>query len=269
MSSARFREVWLLALPILGAMLSQVLLNLVDLAMVGHLGSTALAAVGAASFLHFTAFSAITGLATAVQAMAARRYGEGRLDETAVPLNGGLLLSVAIGLPLSVILIVATPWLFATLYADPAVGAEGTDYLRYRLAGIVAVGINFSFRGYWSAIRRAQLYLYVLGGMSLLNIVLDWLLIFGKLGLPALGTRGAGLANLISAVAGAGTYLWLAWRQARPAGFLRRRPSRQQLADLAVKAIFPNNARSLGGTFLDSIAFLNHGYDDATKSLLL
>lgn len=232
MSSARFREVWLLALPILGAMLSQVLLNLVDLAMVGHLGATALAAVGAASFLHFTAFSAITGLSTAVQAMAARRFGEGRHDETAVPLNGGLLLSVVIGLPLSLILIIATPWLFATLYADPAVGAEGTDYLRYRLAGIVAVGINFSFRGYWSAIRRAQLYLYVLGGMSALNILLDWLLIFGKLGLPALGTRGAGLANLISAFAGAGTYLWLAWRQARPAGFMRRRPSRAQLADL-------------------------------------
>lgn len=232
MSSARFREVWLLALPILGAMLSQVLLNLVDLAMVGHLGATALAAVGAASFLHFTAFSAITGLSSAVQAMAARRHGEGRHDETAVSLNGGLLLSIAIGAPLSLVLIAATPWLFATLYADPAVGAEGTDYLRYRLAAIVAVGINFSFRGYWSAIRRAQLYLYVLGGMSALNILLDWLLIFGKFGLPALGTRGAGLANLISAFAGTAAYLWLAWRQARPAGFLRRLPSRRQLGDL-------------------------------------
>jgi MATE family multidrug resistance protein len=232
MSSARFHEVWLLALPILGAMLSQVLLNLVDLAMVGHLGATALAAVGAASFLHFTAFSAITGLSSAVQAMAARRHGEGRHDETAVSLNGGLLLSIAIGAPLSLVLIAATPWLFATLYADPAVGAEGTDYLRYRLAAIVAVGINFSFRGYWSAIRRAQLYLYVLGGMSALNILLDWLLIFGKFGLPALGTRGAGLANLISAFAGTAAYLWLAWRQARPAGFLRRLPSRRQLGDL-------------------------------------
>ncbi|WP_295685761.1 MATE family efflux transporter, partial [uncultured Nevskia sp.] len=228
----RFREVWSLALPILGAMLSQVLLNLVDLAMVGHLGANALAGVGAASFLHFTAFSAITGLSSAVQAMAARRYGEGRLDETALSLNGGLLLSIAIGLPLSLVLIVAAPWLFSTLYADPAVGAEGTVYLQFRLAAIVAVGINFSFRGYWSAIRRARLYLYVLGGMSALNILLDWLLIFGKLGLPEMGTRGAGLANLISTFAGAGAYLLLAWREARPAGFMRRLPSMTQLGDL-------------------------------------
>ncbi len=244
MSAARFREVWALALPILGAMLSQVLLNLVDLAMVGHLGANALAGVGAASFLHFTAFSAITGLSSAVQAMVARRYGEGRHDETAVSLNGGLLLSLAIGLPLSLILIAAAPWLFATLYADPAVGAEGTAYLQFRLAGIVAVGINFSFRGYWSAIRRARLYLYVLGGMSALNILLDWLLIFGKFGLPELGTRGAGLANLISAFAGASAYLWLAWREARPAGFLRRMPSRQQLKDL-LRIGLPSCAQNL------------------------
>lgn len=244
MTAQRFRDVWLLALPILGAMLSQVLLNLVDLAMVGHLGANALAGVGAASFLHFTAFSAITGLSSAVQAMAARRYGEGRLDETAVSLNGGLLLSVAIGLPLSLLLIAAAPWLFATLYADPAVAQEGTAYLQFRLAGIVAVGINFSFRGYWSAVRRARLYLYVLAGMSVLNILLDWLLIFGKLGLPELGTRGAGLANLISAVAGASAYLLLAWREARPAGFLRRLPTAAQLGDL-LRIGLPSCAQNL------------------------
>ncbi|MDP3294950.1 MAG: MATE family efflux transporter [Nevskia sp.] len=244
MPAQRFREVWSLALPILGAMLSQVLLNLVDLAMVGHLGANALAGVGAASFLHFTAFSAITGLSSAVQAMAARRHGEGRLDETAVSLNGGLLLSLLIGLPLSLVLIAAAPWLFSTLYSDPEVGDEGTVYLQFRLAAIVAVGINFSFRGYWSAIRRARLYLYVLGGMSALNILLDWLLIFGKFGLPEMGTRGAGLANLISAFAGAAAYLGLAWREARPAGFLRRLPSMAQLGDL-LRIGLPSCAQNL------------------------
>lgn len=232
MPSPRLREVWLLALPILGAMASQVVLNIADLAMVGHLGAAAMAGVGAASFLHFTAFSAITGLSTAVQAMAARRHGEGRHDETALPLNGGILLSLAIGLPLSLLLIAAAPTIFATLYADPAVGEQGTGYLQLRLAGIAAVGINFSFRGYWSAIRRARLYLVVLAGMCALNILLDWLLIFGRLGLPALGARGAGLANLASTLAGSAAYLWLARRELRPAGFMRRWPTREQLAGL-------------------------------------
>src|ERR1700757_3334148 len=95
----RTREVWALALPIIGAMSSQNVLNLVDTAMVSHLGPAALAAVGLGSFVNFMAFSAITGLSTAVQAMAARRIGENRDHEAAVPLNGGLLLSLAIGAP--------------------------------------------------------------------------------------------------------------------------------------------------------------------------
>ncbi len=244
MPASRRREVWTLALPILGAMASQVVLNVVDLAMVGHLGAAAMAGVGAASFLHFTAFSAITGLSSAVQAMAARRYGEGRLDETAVPLNGGIFLSVAIGLPLSLLLIFSAPWIFAQLYADPAIGDQGTAYLQFRLAGIAAVGINFSFRGYWSAIRKARLYLYVLFGMCLLNVVLDYVLIFGKLGLPALGVRGAGLANLISTCVGASAYLLIAWFQVRSAGFLRRLPSAEQLGGL-LKLGLPSCAQNL------------------------
>lgn len=232
MRSARWREVWALALPILGAMVSQTLLNIVDLAFVGHLGAAAVAAVGAASFLHFTAFAAITGLSSAVQAMAARRFGEGRVDETALPLNGGILLSLLLGLPLSLVLILAAPSILAALYADPAVSAQGTAYLQLRLAGIAAVGINFSFRGYWSAVRQTRLYLFVLMGMCTLNILLDWLLILGPFGLPALGTRGAGLANLVSALAGATAYLLLAWQRIRPAGFLRALPSRAALAAL-------------------------------------
>lgn len=228
----RQREIWMLALPILGAMASQTVLNVVDLALVGHLGAAAIAGVGAASFLHFTAFSAITGLSLAVQAMAARRHGEGRAGETAIPLNGGIVLSLAIGIPLSLGLIAAVPTIFAALYADPAVGEQGSGYLQFRLAGIAAVGINFSFRGYWSAIRRAKLYLYVLFGMCASNIVFDWLLIFGRFGFPELGARGAGLANLISTLAGSAAYLTLAWRQLRPAGFMRAWPSAAQLLSL-------------------------------------
>ena len=139
----RSREVWALALPIIGAMSSQNVLNLVDTAMVSRIGPSSLAAVGLGSFINFMSFSAITGLSAAVQAMAARRYGEGRLHETAIPLNGGILLSLLIGLPLSVILILAAPWIFARLNHDPDVVRQGTVYLQCRLLGIAAIGINF------------------------------------------------------------------------------------------------------------------------------
>lgn len=222
-------EVWALALPIIGGMTSQNVLNLVDTAMVGQLGSAALAGVGLSSFINFMAMAAVTGLSIAVQAIAARRVGEGRLSEAAIPLNGGLLLSLLIGVPISVVLILIAPWLFAQLNPDPAVAAQGVPYLQMRLLSVFALGMNFSFRGYWSAVKRAHLYMGTLIWMHSLNIALNYCLIFGKFGLPEMGTAGAGLGTTIALCIGTATYFWLARKHASDAGFLKRRPSRAEL----------------------------------------
>jgi putative MATE family efflux protein len=231
-TGGRGREVWNLALPIIGAMSSQNVLNLVDAAMVSHIGPTASAAVGLGSMVNFMAFSAITGLSTAVQAMAARRYGEGRYAETAIPLNGGIFLSLLIGVPLALLLILHAAQIFAALDHDAEVVRQGTVYLQCRLFGIAAIGINFSFRGYWSAVKKTVLYLCTLFGICCLNILLDWLLIFGKLGLPELGVKGAGLASVISACCGTLAYCAFGWRYARGAGFFAGLPRLAQLLDL-------------------------------------
>lgn len=228
----RTREVLVLALPIIGAMMSQNLLNLVDTAMVGRLGAAELAGVGLASFLNFMAVAFITGLSSAVQAMAARRVGEGRLNESAIPLNAGILVSAALGIPLAAILIWWAPEILALLNDDPAVVAAGTTYLQLRLLSIFAIGMNFSFRGYWSAIKLARLYLYTLLWMHSFNIALNYCLIFGKFGFPALGVAGAGIGTSVSILLGTLTYFILGWRYARPSGFLARRPSREQFRNL-------------------------------------
>jgi putative MATE family efflux protein len=228
----RSREVLALALPIIAAMVSQNVLNLVDTAMVAHLGAPVLAGVGLASFLNFMAVAFITGLSSAVQAMAARRVGEGKLDETAIPLNGGILLSAALGIPLAALLIWQAPNILRLLNDDPAVVAAGTTYLQLRLLGVAAIGMNFSFRGYWSAIKLARLYMFTLLGMHSFNIALNYCLIFGRFGLPELGVVGAGMGTSISVWLGTITYFVLGFRHARPGGFLARRPSREQFGNL-------------------------------------
>lgn len=228
----RSREVVALALPIIGAMVSQNVLNLVDTAMVGHLGPASLAGVGLASFLSFMAVAFITGLSSAVQAMAARRYGEGKLGETAVPLNGGILLSLVLGIPLAVTGIWLAPHILSLLNSDPAVVHEGTIYFRLRLLSVCAVGMNFSFRGYWSAVKLAKLYLFTLVGMHSFNILLNWSLIYGHFGFPPMGVTGAGMGTSISIWCGTVAYFVLASGRARGAGFLARWPSREQIGTL-------------------------------------
>lgn len=243
-SPPRTRRVLTLSLPIIGGMTSQNVLNLVDTWMVGALGPAALAGVGFSSFLNFMAVAAITGLAAAVQATAARRYGEGKLEETAVPLNGGLILALLLGVPLSVLLIWSAPHFYGLLMDDPAVVREGTDYLQWRLVAVAAIGMNFSFRGYWSAVDMTRLYMYTLLWMHALNIAISYVLIFGKLGFPALGTAGAGIGTTASILIGTATYFALAMRHARGAGFLKLWPTREQFLRL-IRLGLPNSVQQL------------------------
>lgn len=225
----RRQRIWAISLPIMGGMMSQNLLNLVDIGMVGRLGDAALAATGIGGFANYLAIAFIIGLSAGVQALAARRLGEGREDETAVPLNGGLILALVIGVPTCVLLVLATPYAFQFLSEDPAVRELGIPYLQVRILSMVAVGMNFSFRGYWSAIHLTGLYLRTLLIMHAINIFLHWVLIFGNLGAPALGVFGAGLSTTISLYIGTGIYFWFALRHARDKGFMHRIPSRHTL----------------------------------------
>ncbi|MCA9537514.1 MAG: MATE family efflux transporter [Myxococcales bacterium] len=221
-----------LALPIIGGMISQNVLNLVDTAMVGSLGDAALAGVGIGSFVNFMAVAFIIGMAAGVQAMAARRKGEGRLTETAVPLNGGLVLAATLAIPASIVLFLLVPHFFPLLENDPQVVQLGGDYLRCRLVAMTAVGMNFAFRGYWNAVDRSRLYLRTLVVMHVVNIVLNYLLIFGKFGLPELGVVGAGIGTAASTYVGLAYYIYLGLRHARENGFLRGLPERTTMRSM-------------------------------------
>jgi putative MATE family efflux protein len=232
-AEGRRRRILSLALPIIGGMVSQNVLNLVDTAMVGELGDGALAAVGFGSFLNFLVSSFILGLGTGVQAMAARRVGEGRLERAAVPLNAGLLLAIGLAVPWSGLLYWATPHVYPFLNDDPAVVQQGIPYLQARLVGMAALGMNFAFRGYWNAIGRSVLYMRTLLVMHTSNIVLNWVFIFGNLGAPELGAPGAGVASALAAGVGTASYAYLGIKNARSQGFLRALPAASTFATIA------------------------------------
>ena len=235
--AARRRRILGLALPIIGGMVSQNVLNLVDTAMVGSLGDNALAGVGLGSFTNFMAVAFVMGMSSAVQAMSARRKGEGRLTDMAVPLNGGLLLAGAIAVPASVVLIFTAPFYFPALAPDAQVAAIGGDYLQLRLIGMAAVGLNFAFRGYWNAVDRSRVYLRTLLVMHAVNIPLSAALIFGYAGLPEMGAPGAGLGTALATWIGFFYYIYLGRKHASAAGFMRELPDRETLSTMLRLAI--------------------------------
>jgi MATE family, multidrug efflux pump len=224
--TSRYRTILTLALPIMGGMVSQNIMNLVDTAMVGSQGKAALAAVGMSSFVAFMSQAFVMGLSSGVQAMAARRMGEGREAETAFPLNGGLLLAIGFGLPITVLLYLLAPLFYPYLNDDGAVIAEGVPYLRARLFAVTAVGMNFSFRGYFNGVNQSRIYMRSLIVMHICNLALNYTLIYGHFGMPAMGATGAGVGTAIATYVGTLTYIVQGFVHARGNGFLKGLPDR-------------------------------------------
>ena len=232
MEASRRQRILTLALPIVGGMLSQNLLNVVDTAMVGFLGNAALAAVGLGSFVVFMCQAPILGISTGVQTLAARKKGEGQIDRAAKILNTALLLVLVAAPVLSVIFIQLAEPLYPFLNKDASVIEQGVPYLEWRLAATVFVGMNFAFRGYWNALDLSRLYMKTLIIMHACNIFLNYVLIFGNFGSPALGVTGAGMASAISMAIGTAIYFYLGLAHARKDGFLRGLATRQETRSL-------------------------------------
>lgn len=242
----RLKRILNLALPVIAGMVSQNVLNLVDTAMVSRLpnSNAALAAVGYGGFALFLTQSIILGLSTGVQASAARRKGQGRLAETGYFLNAALIIITCIAPLLSVTLYHLIPRLYPYINHDPEVIALGVPYLQIRSAGIIFVAMNFSFRGYWNAVDLMRLYMTTLIAMHALNIALNYVLIFGHFGAPALGVRGAAYSSVIALGFGTAIYFAFGLRWARCYGFLQQLPSRADIVRL-IQLSLPNGIQQM------------------------
>jgi MATE family multidrug resistance protein len=233
-----------LALPIIGGMVSQNMLNIVDTAMVGFLGDAALAAVGLGGFIVFMCQALILGISTGVQSIAARRKGEGKPDRAAAVLNTALILVLLIAPLLSVVLIQFAEPVYSSLNSDPAVIQRGVPYIEWRLGAIVFVGMNFAFRGYWNALDLSRVYMQTLIIMHACNIILNYALIFGHFGAPALGVTGAGMASAISMGIGTLVYMFLGFRHVTKGCFLRCMATRAETLSL-VRVSIPAGLQQL------------------------
>ena len=244
MQRKRLLSILGLGLPIIGGMISQNVLNLVDTAMVGTLGDVALAGVGIGAFANFMGQALVMGLGAGVQAVVARRVGEGREGAALEALTAGLLLAVVVALPLSLMLVSLAPSLFPLLNPDDAVVTTGVPYLQARLFGMVAVGMNFAFRGYWNGINLSSVYLKTLLLMHTANIALNYMLIFGAWGAPELGATGAGVGTAISTYLGTLYYVFLVVRHSRRRDLGLSRPSGAVLSAV-LKLSVPNGFQML------------------------
>ncbi|MBE9007023.1 MATE family efflux transporter [Fortiea sp. LEGE XX443] len=191
------KQCLLLAVPLAAAQLAQSATGFVDTVMMGWLGSQTIASggLGAAIFIFFLLIT--TGIIVAVSPLVAEAYGAGKPERVGKIVQQGLGISLLLGIPITLLL-----WhggaLLLLLGQNATTALLAQTYLRAIAWGFIP-GLGFAvLKSFLSALSQPQLVMVTVVLGTLLNITANYVLMFGKLGLPALGLAGIGWASTLS-----------------------------------------------------------------------
>ena len=185
-----------LGLPLIGSHLAQIAIVVTDSLMLGWYSVEALAAITLASSAAFVLFIVGSGFAFAVLPMVAAAVAEG--DETQVRrvTRMGLWMSALYGFGVMPPLIWSEPILLA-IGQEPHIADLAAQYLRVFSIGMVPSLLVMVLKNYLAALERTQIVLWVTIAAALLNVLVNYALIFGNLGAPEMGILGAAIASVI------------------------------------------------------------------------
>src|SRR6266481_4955102 len=194
--AAEIRATLAVAAPLAAANLAQMAMQVTNAVMVGHLGAVPLAAAGLGNALNATLLMTSQGLLTAVAPLAAHSIGAGDHPAAGRVAGGGLIVATAVAAPMMATLMVVPPLLSGVGY-EPRLVAEIGRFLwaiSWGVPGFLGAAV---LRFLLIAAFRTRIVMIVPLLAVPLNLVLNWVLIFGPWGMPALGSAGSGCATAI------------------------------------------------------------------------
>jgi MATE family, multidrug efflux pump len=201
-----FRPMFSLALPVVLAELGWMTMGLVDTLMVGRLSPEAIGAVGIGTSLFMGVSIFAMGLLLGLDTLVSHAFGAGRVDECHRWLFHGLALAILLAVPTSLVLVALSAAL-PHWGLDPEVLRLAVPYLEIVTWSITPLLLYASLRRYLQGMGVVRPVMIALFTANVLNVVINWILIFGKLGAPAMGVRGAAWATVIARLGMAGFLL--------------------------------------------------------------
>lgn len=198
LSKISTHQIWGVAYPIILGSIAQNILNVTDTAFLGRLGEVALGG-GVIGGLFYNVLLMI-GWGTGVggQIIIARRYGEGAHRAIGRVVEH-LFYFLSVISVLLIILVKFNSGHFLGLVVDsPAIYSAGKEFVDYRIFGLLFAFVNYSFNSFYVGITKTKVITATTSIMVVVNIVLDYALIFGHWGLPKMGIAGAALASVIA-----------------------------------------------------------------------
>jgi putative MATE family efflux protein len=205
------RAVLVLASPIVLSNLLAWTVGFTDVLMVSRLGEAELAGLGMANQIFFLVVVLILAVTTGTMALVARFIGAGDMAGAAHAVRQSILLAGLQSVLIGGAGILVTPWLLRGLGATAAVEAAGAAYLTILFVGVWAPILDFTIASAFRGAGDSMTPLRITGYVVVLNVLGNWLLIFGPGPFPALGVAGAASATVLARGLGA----WWGWRRLR------------------------------------------------------
>lgn len=203
------QEVTALAWPSLVENILHTMLGVVNMIMVGRLGAASIASMGVGQQIVFTLQVAYAGLAVGNTALVARSIGAKDPDQAQRIAKQSLTLGALIAVAITILGLVFAEDAIRLMGAGPDMLELAVPYFRTAICGSVFMMILFIGNGTLRGAGDTRLPMLITGLINLVNLDLGYLLIFGKLGLPALGITGAALANLAAQAVGASVVIYM------------------------------------------------------------
>ncbi len=194
------RAVLRLGLPLIGSHIAQISIQLTDAMMLGWYDVQALAAQVLGGTFFFVLFIMGSGFAWAVMPMVAAAEASGEGTQVRRVTRMGVWASLLYGLAVMPVMIWSEP-LLLMLGQDPEISDLAGQYLRIAGWGVLPALVVMVLKSYLAALERTQVVLWVTVAAVGLNVVINYALIFGNLGMPELGVRGAAIASLMVNIA--------------------------------------------------------------------
>jgi putative MATE family efflux protein len=237
------RDIVRLAWP---AIISQVLasaVSLIDIAMLGRLGTEALAAVGYTSQFFQLAQAALLALSVACVALMARALGAGEPERARGAFAASLVLSMGSAVAICIVAVGFPRQLLGLLNADPGVIERALNYFRLTLGSTLFLAVALTIESAFRSARNTTTPLVIAGAVTVVKLALNGLLIFGMFGFPELDLVGAGIATFGAQLVGVVLFVAAARRSDRP----ESAAVRLHRADFAnVRAFLPETCASPG-----------------------
>ncbi|MFZ2323264.1 MAG: MATE family efflux transporter [Ignavibacteriaceae bacterium] len=206
-----YKKILKVALPAIAGLSTQMVVSLVDSAMVGRLDEAtyALAAMGIGVLATWALVSFFSSLATGTHVIVARRYGQGNYIECGNTLNNSLIISLLVGFIVALIGVLLSGPVAHFFASDVTVGNYAAQYLFYRFLGIPFFLISVSYRGFFFGISKTKI--FMISGIltNLLNIIFNYIFIYGAFGMPRMGLAGAGLGSTLATFSDVAFYLFV------------------------------------------------------------